>query len=164
MKSWDGPTKNGKTRTQALLPRSLRALRVWHRLAGRPSIGLLFPSPHKGKNASPKRHAYGYDWGRADSPSTAQGLRPGWWRRVAITTRVRFHDMRDNAATHLLSGTWGTKWPIKEVSEHLGHSSVKVTEDRYAHLTIDAKLETARATESKRNTRRTQGGDFDRLF
>jgi integrase len=34
--SWDGPTKNGKTLTQALLPRSLRALRVWHRLAGSP--------------------------------------------------------------------------------------------------------------------------------
>ena len=61
--------------------------------------------------------------------------------------------MRDTAATHLLSGTWGPKWPIKEVSEDLGHSSVKVTEDRYAHLTIDAKVATARATESDRKPR-----------
>ena len=65
--------------------------------------------------------------------------------------------MRDTAATHLLNGTWGPKWPIKEVSEHLGHSSVKVTEDRYAHLTIDAKVATARATESERKHRANTG-------
>lgn len=54
----------------------------------------------------------------------------------------------------------GPKRPIKEVSLHLGHSSVKVTEDRYAHLTIEAKVATARATESERKHRANTG----RLF
>jgi hypothetical protein len=30
---------------------------------------------------------------------------PGWWRGVGMTTKVRFNDMRDTAATQLLSGT-----------------------------------------------------------
>jgi hypothetical protein len=153
--SWDGPTKSGKKRTQALLPRSCRALRVWWQACGKPTKGLLFPSTRRQKGTKAVRYAEGYDWGWADTPA-ATGFRPGWWRRVGIDRQVRFHDMRDTAATHLLSGTWGKVWPIKNVSEHLGHSTVAVTEARYAHLTTDSKVALARLTESDANTDQTQ--------
>lgn len=157
-KSWtrkadlDGPTKSKRMRPQALLPRAIRALRVWHALKGWPTSGYVFVSPRTG-GGKPARYAAGYDWGWADTPSNGkQGLRLGWPRRVGITTRVRFHDTRDTAATHLLSGTWGPVWPIKQVSEHLGHSATHVTEARYAHLTMQAKITLAQATESAQHT------------
>jgi hypothetical protein len=74
--------------------------------------------------------------------------RLGWWRRVGIRQRIRFHDLRDTCASHLLSGTWGHKWSIFEVSKHLSHSNSAITEARYAHLIREARLRTAALTES----------------
>src|SRR5262245_518693 len=54
--------------------------------------------------------------------------------------------------TALASHLRRSKWLIKEVSEHLGHSG-KVTKDRDANLEIDAKVANARATESERKRR-----------
>jgi hypothetical protein len=39
---------------------------------------------------------------------------------------------------------------MEQLSKHLGHSSVKVTEARYAHLTRDAKRKAAASIESER--------------
>jgi hypothetical protein len=63
---------------------------------------------------------------------------------------MNFHDLRDTAATHLLSGSWGPAWSMEQVSKHLGHSSVKITEARYAHLTRDAKRRAAESVDSER--------------
>jgi integrase len=56
-------------------------------------------------------------------------------------TGVRFHDLRHTAATLML--TAGV--PLKVVSETLGHVSIVVTADVYAHVTPDLKREAADA-------------------
>jgi integrase len=147
--SWDGTTKNRKTRWQALIPRAERVLREWHVAQGQPKSGVVFPTPRPNAGGKTKRYARGHDWGFADHPER-HITRLGWWRRAGIRTRVRFHDLRDTAATHLLSGSWGPAWSMEQVSKHLGHSSVKVTEARYAHLTRDAKRKAAASIESEK--------------
>lgn len=54
---------------------------------------------------------------------------------------VRFHDLRHTAASLLLAA--GV--PLKVVSEALGHSSIAITADVYAHVTPDLKREAAAA-------------------
>jgi integrase len=54
---------------------------------------------------------------------------------------VRFHDLRHTAATLMLAA--GV--PMKVVSETLGHASIVVTADVYAHVTPDLKREAADA-------------------
>jgi hypothetical protein len=46
---------------------------------------------------------------------------------------VRFHDLRHTFASHLVSGSWGPAWTLKELAEMMGHRSTRTTE-RYAHL------------------------------
>jgi len=91
--------------------------------------------------------ARGYDFGWSDTPyRDAKGIlqvKPGWVTKLHISNRRRFHDFRDTAATHLLSGTWGTRWSLEDVSEFLGHSDIKVTRDRYAAITTEAKTRLA---------------------
>ena len=72
------------------------------------------------------------------------------WRRAGLRTRIRFHDLRDTGATHLLSGSWDHKWDLDVVSKHLGHSSTAVTAARYAHATHEALRRNARATVAKK--------------
>lgn len=97
-----------------------------------------------------KRYAKGHDWGWADHPEETL-TRLGWWRRCGLATRIKFHEFRDTAATHLLSGTWGEPWSIEAVSDFLGHSDIKVTQERYAHLTVQAKQRAAQSIESDRS-------------
>ena len=92
--------------------------------------------------------AKGYDfaWSHTDERDDHGVLRtrPGWRMKLGLSAAAAvFHDHRDTAATHLLSGTWGPKWSLYEVSKFIGHSDVKVTEDRYAHLTSLAKTDAA---------------------
>lgn len=54
---------------------------------------------------------------------------------------VRLHDLRHTAATLMLGG--GV--PLKVVSETLGHSSIAVTADVYAHVTPELRREAASA-------------------
>lgn len=90
-----------------------------------------------------RMYARGYDFGWSDTPyrdaNEVLCVRPGWQTKLGIEHCVRFHDFRDTAATHLLSGSWGPAWSLKEVSVHIGHTDVKVTEERYAHLTSESK-------------------------
>ena len=53
---------------------------------------------------------------------------------------VRFHDLRYGAATVLLAA----KVDLKVVSELLGHSSVAITADIYAHVLPEMQQEVAR--------------------
>lgn len=144
-RSWDTSTKNGRTRWQALLPRAMQALREWWMFCGRPTTGIMFPSPHLDDSGALKRYGEGYDWGWSDTYDRNKQRRPGVWRRAGLTTPVRFHDLRDTAATHLLSGTWGEPWKIEVVSKHLGHSSTAITEARYAHMTRTALRDAAQS-------------------
>lgn len=147
--SWDDDeTKTGVVRTQTLLPRTEAALLAWQRYRGASAVGIMFPA-HRGRGKAPsgsraRRYARGFDWGWADHPA-ANLSRLGWWRRTGLRTRVRFHDLRDTCATHLLSGSWGERWELLDVSRHIGHTSSKVTEQRYAHLTKEARRRAALA-------------------
>jgi integrase len=66
-------------------------------------------------------------------PINPDSFRWHWWypllKRAGVP-RVRFHDLRHTAATHLLAR--GVN--VKVVSEMLGHSSVSVTLAIYAHV------------------------------
>jgi integrase len=107
------PPKSGKNRTVYLLGPALQALAV------RP----------KGKKESK------YVWPGARGARRGQSKAPKGWHRwvlaAGIKRRVRWHDLRHTCATALLAGWWGRKWTIDEVCQHMGHSSVTVTE-RYA--------------------------------
>jgi len=64
------------------------------------------------------------------------------WEKIAPTIdgrKPRFHDLRHGNATQLLAA--GV--PIKVVSERLGHSSISVTGDIYAHVTASMQEEAA---------------------
>jgi hypothetical protein len=49
---------------------------------------------------------------------------------------VRFHDLRHTCASLLVAAGRS----LQEVIEHLGHSTIRVTSDRYAHLFPEARL------------------------
>lgn len=56
---------------------------------------------------------------------------------------IRFHDLRHTAATLML----GAGVPVKVVSERLGHASVSITLDIYAHVLPGMQREAARVLE-----------------
>lgn len=63
-----------------------------------------------------------------------------WFKRLlkqANLPDVRFHDLRHGAATVLLAA----KVDLKVVSELLGHSSVAITADIYAHISPEMQQE-----------------------
>jgi integrase len=65
------------------------------------------------------------------------------WRTTAdrLGLDVRLHDLRHTAASLML----GAGVPLKVVSEALGHSSIAITADVYAHVTPDLRREAADA-------------------
>lgn len=99
--------------------------------------------------------ARGYDFGwfdtkynvRLEDGTKELRVREGWRTKLGLSARTRFHENRDTAATHLLSGTWGVQWTMQQVSDFLGHSDIKVTQDRYAHVTDKSRTEAAAAVD-----------------
>jgi len=65
------------------------------------------------------------------------------WRRTRRRLRigVRLHDLRHTAATLML----GAGAPLKVVSDALGHSTIAITADTYAHVTPELRREAADA-------------------
>jgi len=49
---------------------------------------------------------------------------------AGLTEGVRFHDLRHTCAAWLIA----LGHHMQEVKDHLGHSSIRVTSDRYGHL------------------------------
>jgi integrase len=76
---------------------------------------------------------------------------PGWVVTKAFSAalaslglpHVRFHDLRHGAASLLLAA--GV--PLKLVSDALGHSTITITADTYAHLDREQRRQTAEAIE-----------------
>jgi len=68
------------------------------------------------------------------APIRLQNFRRRMWApavvRASLPPALRIHDMRHTAASLLINA--GV--PMKSVQDHLGHSSITVTMDRYAHL------------------------------
>jgi integrase len=78
--------------------------------------------------------------GRPLDASTSGGV---WWRGIrakAGLERVRFHDLRHAAASFLLAEGVG----LREVMEQLGHSSIALTANVYAHVLPHVLEESAR--------------------
>jgi integrase len=67
-------------------------------------------------------------------PIRLQNFRRRVWKpavhRAGLPGGLRIHDMRHTAASLLANA--GV--PMKSIQEHLGHSSITVTMDRYSHL------------------------------
>jgi integrase len=121
-RSYTGGTKTGKPRVIPLLPAAVSVLRAWQP-DPKKRAGLVFSAPSGGEYSP--QHRWGWDErynGNVDIPT-----------RAGITRRVRWHDLRHTTASHLVSGSWGRAWTLKEVCEYLGHSSISQTE-KYAHL------------------------------
>lgn len=206
--SWDGETKNGQDREQALIPMAARLLHRWWQFKGCPDKGLLFcVADAKGKGSAlgelalfvaahpdhpnrelvrlaqerglpltlrrvetlrsearkraarkrasqDKMFSVNYDFAWFDTPYNDKHgvlrVRLGWRSKLGISVDTRFHDYRDTAATHLLSGTWGPKWSLHDVSQWLGHSDIKVTQERYAHLTLESRTQAAAGVDPTR--------------
>ena len=109
-----GPTKTGRPRTVAL-PRFLAQMLGEHVGQYPSSEGFVFTAAQGG----PIRHRNFYQ--RHFQPAVLRaGLPPG----------LRFHDLRHTCAALLIAN--GRH--MEEVKAHLGHSSIRVTSDRYGHL------------------------------
>jgi integrase len=78
-------------------------------------------------------------------PIRLQNFRRRTWaptlQRVGLPADLRIHDLRHTAASILVNA--GV--PIKSIQEHLGHSSITVTMDRYAHLYPETRQSVAAA-------------------
>lgn len=80
---------------------------------------LVFPQPRTGEM-------------RSASSKSSRDLQRAL-QRAGINRKLRFHDLRHTAATLLLQA--GVD--LKLVSQLLGHSSIALTADTYAHLLVD---------------------------
>ncbi|CAN5755175.1 site-specific integrase [soil metagenome] len=116
----EGPTKTGATRTVAL-PTFLRQMLSEH-LANYPSKGYMFTSA---KGLPLRRNFYRRDY----VPAVA---------RAGLPKGLRFHDLRHTCAAILIANGAHPK----EIQERLGHSTIRVTFDRYGHLfpSLDERL------------------------
>ncbi len=126
-----GPTKTGKRRS-ITIPRFLAQMLGEHIGRYPCEDGWVFTAPQGG--AVHHRNLRRRQYARA---VRAAGLPPG----------VRFHDLRHTCAALLIAA--GRH--LEEVKNYLGHSSIRVTSDRYGHLFPEA-----------RGHRRTPRRDFPR--
>ncbi len=108
-----GPTKTGRART-VRIPRFLAEMLAQH-LLSYPSTSYLFTAAEGG----PIRHRNFYQ----------RHFRPAVMT-TDLTQDLRFHDLRHTCAAILISEGWS----MEQVKRHLGHSTIRVTSDRYGHL------------------------------
>jgi integrase len=123
-----GPTKTGKRRT-ITVPRFLATMLGEH-IGRYPSEdGFVFTAPERGpvRHRNFKRRHY------------AQAV-----AAVDVPAELRFHDLRHTCAALLIAN--GRH--MEEVKNYLGHSSIRVTSDRYGHLFPQARAEMADALDA----------------
>jgi integrase len=124
-----GPTKTHQART-VTLPQFLRTMLNRHLQVVPADPGaLVFTAPGGG-------------------PLRLTNFRRRVWvpalRAAKLSERVRIHDLRHTCASLLIAEG---EHP-KAIQEHLGHSSIQVTIDRYGHLFPDQQEHLAEALES----------------
>jgi hypothetical protein len=78
----------------------------------------------------------------------------GWENRSAevVPQDLRFHDLRHTCAAILIANGQH----MEEVKDHLGHSSIRVTSDRYEHLFPSARQAMAEGLDRVFQTSRAQ--------
>jgi integrase len=120
-----GPTKTGKPRT-ITLPGFLAGMLATH--IEQYASGFVFTAPHGG----PVLH-HNFKGRHYTTACISAGLGAKVNQehdRRARYQGVRFHDLRHTCAAFLLD--LGRN--LHEIKEYLGHSSIRVTSDRYGHL------------------------------
>ncbi|MBK5286840.1 MAG: tyrosine-type recombinase/integrase [Acidimicrobiia bacterium] len=122
-----GPTKTGRRRT-IQVPRFLAAMLTEHVVCYPAADGWLFTAGEGGPVHHPNFRSRHYE--RAMKQS---GL-----------GHVRFHDLRHTCAALLIAA--GRH--LEEVKTYLGHSSIRVTSDRYGHLFPEARAALADALDA----------------
>jgi hypothetical protein len=117
-----GPTKTGKLRTVPI-PRALAVMLEEHLAAHPDASGYVFCAPEGG----PLRY---HNFRRRFFLPAVEG--------AALGRPVRFHDLRHSHAAMLIA----QGEHAKAIQERLGHSSIRVTLDRYGHIlpTLEADL------------------------
>lgn len=136
--SYDGDCKSDSSvREVPMLPAAYNALQAYRAtLSPRPLTGVVFPKDGGGC------HGRDYDCGwrhKSERRGPGGSLRevPGWRAKAGVRREVTFQCLRHTTGVYLLSGTMlGNARPLtlKQVSEWLGHSSIKVTERHYSYL------------------------------
>jgi len=122
-----GPTKTGKRRTVTVL--RFLATMIGEHIGRYSSDGYLFTSAM----GDPVRHR---NFMRRDyKPAVVAAELP---------EGLRFHDLRHTCAALLIAN--GRH--LEEVKDYLGHSSIRVTSDRYGHLFPKARTEMADALDT----------------
>jgi integrase len=124
-----GPTKTGRVRTISL-PSFLADMLGEHLGRYRSTAGWVFTAAEGGQ----VRHRNFY----------ARHFRPAV-ARAGLPDDLRFHDLRHTCAAFLIA----EGRHIEEVKDYLGHSSIRVTSDRYGHLFPKARRELAQALDAR---------------
>jgi integrase len=118
-----GPPKSGKRRTLTI-PRFLADMLGEHLGTFPTTNGYVFTSTE----GEILRHRNFYD--RHFKPAV---------REAGLPDRLRFHDLRHTCAALLVAD--GRH--MEEVKDYLGHSTIRITSDRYGHLFPRARQELA---------------------
>jgi integrase len=135
-----GPTKTGKRRT-ITVPRFLADM--LGKQIGRYSDGFVFTAAMGGA----VRHR---NFMRRHFKPAVDAAK--------LPTGLRFHDLRHTCAALLIAN--GRH--LEEVKDYLGHSSIRVTSDRYGHLFPKARAEMADALEATFRGSAPAPADFSR--
>jgi integrase len=143
-----GPTKTGRNRTVGI-PRFLSAMLAEHIERYPSTAGFVFTA----RAGGPIRHRnfYRRHFRPAVEEARVRALEAG--NDNPVPGALRFHDLRHTCAAILIDN--GRH--MEEVKDHLGHSSIRVTSDRYGHLFPSRRAEMADALEA--TFRRTVAAD-----
>jgi integrase len=162
------PPKNGRIRKVFLSEEAVEVCRRWLELLPsylapvskkRPNRKrnphrLMFPGERGGRmqpGKTPLHRGVQVDMPDGSRRQQKVFLLGQYMKRILVKERpFRWHDLRHSCASSLVAGWWGRTWSLEEVKEHLGHSSITITQ-RYAHLADSAIAAAAAAT-------RRQGG------
>lgn len=121
--------KNGKARSFKVSASTVSTLREWRRLLASRDLNLVrgdrwvFPMPgewerHRNPNSTSEMFTHRVGWAQADLG-------------VEALPTIHLHELRHTAATLLLENGMDAH----KVAARLGHESIKVTLDTYAHVT-----------------------------
>ncbi len=159
--SRNAPPKSGKERKVRLFGDALEAAREWLDMRssylrlpkGTRDPGLIFPTVTGCARGKPLGNGWRDEVLPGSTPSPA-ATASGWVDRVKhyyslagvpLRPYLHWHALRHTCASSLLQGHWGRRWTLEEIRDHLGHSSIVVTQ-MYAHLSDDAMGDAARET------------------
>jgi integrase len=134
-----GPPKSGKRRTLTI-PRFLAEMLGEHLGTFPTANGYVFTSTE----GEMLRHRNFYD--RHFKPAV---------KAAGLPERLRFHDLRHTCAALLVAD--GRH--MEEVKDYLGHSTIRVTSDRYGHLFPRARQELADGLDAIFSTARASGDE-----